>query len=159
MKVYKPGDSICFTYEDGTRAYAEVVDRYEGFDSAPDAYEVLLNDSGEQVRVEAGQIVDWEAVSQAAADALERFDTARQIRADMLSELLGALSYYADRAGEIQFNDDGKRGYTSLRILVDHFTAKRDSADALAAEEVAAKRAGRIVTSGHCGNEHCTRTH
>jgi len=150
MKTYKPGSSIYFSWDDGSREWGRVVDLYVDDEGAPSAYEVIRDSDGTQIRIDADRVIDLERVSADAGAALERIHAEAQRRADLLYELLGRLGFWASYEAQIRYRSGGKWVSTEVSDLLSEFRTRANNAAPLATAP---------KTSGGCGDLGRTRTH
>ena len=129
MREYQTGDSIVYKNQRGDRAGGTVVAPLSRPEQGVYGYEVEIGE-GYVATIMADQIVDWEDVSRKAGEALDRWHAEDRRKADLLSELLGRLSYYGKHNGRIVYDNEFESGYNSVCVkeLVDEFLARRDAA-------------------------------
>lgn len=104
MKEYKIGDSICFRDVGGTSTWGRVTAVNFAFGS----FDLRGYDVQPGGRISLDQVIDLEQISADAGAALDRIHAEARRKADLLYELLGELSFYGDRKGQIDY-------YTSYR--------------------------------------------
>lgn len=130
MKEYKTGDSICFKNTAGERKFGEV--RFQLSRPEEGLYGYEVREEGEDGYIHTihlSQIVDFEEISRKAGAALDRWHAEDRRKADLLSELLGRLGYYADHGGRIDYASEYSETRTMEPVseLVAEFTARRDA--------------------------------
>ena len=128
MKTYKTGDSICFKNLDDEREFGKVRFELARAEEGVFGYEVET-EAGYYVAVRLDQIVDFEEIALAAGAALDRYHAEHSRKADLLSELLGRLGYYADHGGHIEYRNEYSQNIEQVPVLtlVSEFVTRRDA--------------------------------
>lgn len=124
--MHDEGDVVCFLKPDGDKQFGTIQDVHLDRGGKGVSY-MVKGDDGYGYHIRPNAIVDLAQVSRDATAALEKFARQDRARADLLSELLGKLSYYADRLGHVRYMVEGKIYRADLRELVDEYLAKRDA--------------------------------
>lgn len=130
MKVYEEGNSIAWRgKKDDKNRFGKVLDSVE-VDGELTGYMVLEDGDRFGAMVPLSIVVDFEEISRLASEALDRWHAEDRRKADLLSELLGKLGYYARQHGVIAYDNEFGSGYNSVKVqdLVDEYLAKRDNA-------------------------------
>lgn len=125
-QTHSMGDVVCFRKPDGDKMFGTVDAVITDYVTGNNTY-MVKGDDGFRRHLSSNAIVDLKKISEDAAAALEKFARQDRARADLLSELLGKLDYFAECEGRLFYTAGGKRRSVQVKSLVDEYMAKRDA--------------------------------
>ena len=131
-RTYEVGDSIYFRSDDVTKLWGKVTQVQYSYPSGQVCrYLVKVDNGPDPIKVDIHQVIDLQEVADRATAALERSARQDRAKAELLDYLLGVLSYYAERDGQIVYAETNSvmskyEARKSVREIVDEYTAKRE---------------------------------